>query len=237
MNKDISRKSVLTEARFYLIEGLIELLEQEESNELIEKHILKDDLRFDGYVFPFLRDTVLISLKILCWYNASHRHSLFAERPNRLYSGWQLLRQHDSVSPSLDNTKSLEATWIGVTRSFYSFFSSLLSSFPPCLIYLPSQSRKYASFVNRFVRRGRYWTEGCALKITMTQDEDDAVLGVVARGGLDLYVMHTPPIFNKHQFTLWHREQHTNDPDWKIRYLFIRHATFWIAKLHFSVVI
>jgi hypothetical protein len=66
MNKDISRKSVLTEARFYLIEGLIELLEQEESNELIEKHILKDDLRFDGYVFPFLRDTVLISLKILC---------------------------------------------------------------------------------------------------------------------------------------------------------------------------
>ena len=47
--KDISRRSVLTEARFYLIEGLIELLEQEESNELIEKHILKDDLRFDGY--------------------------------------------------------------------------------------------------------------------------------------------------------------------------------------------
>ena len=40
---------MLTEARFYLIEGLIELLEQEESNELIEKHILKDDLRFDGY--------------------------------------------------------------------------------------------------------------------------------------------------------------------------------------------
>jgi hypothetical protein len=68
--------------------------------------------------------------------------------------------------------------------------------------------RKYASFVNRFVRRGRYWTEGCALKITLTQDagEDEAVLGVVARGGLDLYVMHTPPIFNKHQFTHWNGE-------------------------------
>lgn len=49
----LSRKSVLIEARFFLIEGLVELLEQEESNELIERHILKDELRFDGYAHLF----------------------------------------------------------------------------------------------------------------------------------------------------------------------------------------
>eukprot|EP00026_Physarum_polycephalum_P011253 Phypoly_transcript_11460.p1 GENE.Phypoly_transcript_11460~~Phypoly_transcript_11460.p1 ORF type:complete len:250 (+),score=50.89 Phypoly_transcript_11460:66-815(+) len=174
--KDISRKSVLTEARFYLIEGLIESLEQEESNELIEKHILKDDLRFDG----FYADT-------------THRIAI------------AFLQNGQIVSTVGDN-------YYDSMIVFHQVWTI------PSLWQQPELGRKYASFINRFVRRGRYWIEGCTLKLcfsamVLTQDEDEAVLGVVARGGLDLYVMHTPPIFNKHQFTLWHGEERTNSPD------------------------
>ena len=35
------------------------------------------------------------------------------------------------------------------------------------------------------------------------QVEEESLLGVVAHGGLDLYIMHVPPVFSKLKFTLW----------------------------------
>jgi len=158
--KDMSRKLLLAEARFYLIGGLMEALE-EETREPPPTPKQADLLRYDGFYADTAQKIAIAFLE---------NGQIVSTVGENYYDSMIVFHQVWNI---------------------------------PVMWKQPELGRKYASFVNRFVRRGKFWTEGCALTIMLTQLEEESLLGVVAHGGLDLYIMHVPPVFSKLKFTLW----------------------------------
>jgi len=170
--KEMSRKAVLVEAKFFLVSGLMEILE-EELKEPAENPPAPNFVNFDGDHRP------VCSVRFDGFYADSTQKIAIA-----------FLENGQIVSTVGEN-------YIDSMIVFHQVWNI------PTMWKQPELGRKYASFVHRFVRRGKYWGEGSALTLMLTQVEDESLLGVVANGGQDLYVMHAPPIFSKLKFIRW----------------------------------